>query len=494
MNTGELKLQNFFFNSQLQLNNDLFSSNESVSNFDNILKNKTIERSDVGRETDYKGFTNATMDKEVGVRFNQDRADFNQSRDVGELKESIREGIAQKKFQKENEGLHLGEDLSDKVKNLKELQKQIKELEKAIRDDLGIAEEAEGLEQMAMLMGVDVEVLVEQLTQGTLTSEEQTELLDQIVEMLVSEEVDTKTLVRELKAAAVELPKEEMVEFEKMLSEIVAKLPEGEAKEAIELLDKIVPEMTAEEALIENVPVEVQEQVQTVVQTQTNNESKTNSLTPTESTVVQTPEMEVQVVEAKSEQPKDEMLSQQEQKPILSLEDKGEAKSTNTVNLEEQVNVMKNENTLITSAKSEPRAVLARSVMNQIVQGTKMSVNLADQGSEILIKLNPKNLGNVALKMAFDKGTLLAQIQVENQTVKGIVESNLEDLKNALRDEGYTIGDLDVSVNKENTGQNEQGFSQQFKNQLKQETFEEVEERLTKEKNLVNDKEVDYLA
>ncbi len=96
--------------------------------------------------------------------------------------------------------------------------------------------------------------------------------------------------------------------------------------------------------------------------------------------------------------------------------------------------------------------------------------------------------------MAFEKGTILAQIQVENQTVKGIIESNLDDLKSSLRNEGYEIGDLDVSVNKENAGdQSHQSFSQQRKQHTNLDSFEEIEAKL-KTQNIVDDKSVDYLA
>jgi len=487
MNMGELKLQNFFFNSQLQLNKDLFSSNESVSSFDNILKNKTIERSEVGRETDYKGFTNATMDKNMSVKVNEKRSDFSPKDGIRELKESIREGIAQKKFERENDALPLGQELSEKVKSLRELQKQIKELEQAIKKELGSTDDAETLEAMAMMIGVDVEVLIQQLTQGTMTSEEQTELVDQIVEFVQTEDVNMNQLVKELQVISEKLPSKDLVEFEKVLEEIMVQLPEGDQKQPVkEFVSELKTIMEQPEVAAVKVDAEAE-----VVQT-TNKEVVKQSVEQQVITLENTDE-KVQVVETKSEAPKEETLTSQEQKPILSLEVKTETKS-NAVNFEEQLNVMKTETSVISSAKSQPRAVLSRSVMNQVVQGTKMSINMADQGSEILIKLNPKNLGNVALKMAFDKGELIAQIQVENQTVKGIIESNLDDLRDALKEEGYAIGDLDVSVNKENSGQQEQSFSQQFKKQMKHETFEEVEERLLEEKNLANDKEINYLA
>lgn len=486
MNIGELKLQNFF-NSQTQLNTNWLGSEKTKSSFDDVLKNKTAKSSDVETQSKYKGLTNRTMDHYATRDVKNERNDFNQVKELGELKQSIREGIAQKKMIKEVDANGSLQSLTKKVKDLAKLEESIESLEKEIKAELGLPEETDALEMMASLLGINVEQLILQLTSDQADMIDSDALMNELSEMLNSEEINVDMVIKELESLVELMPKDKLESFNEVLIEVLETLTEETTQMAVKpLLEQIeakLPEVI-ETVVPETVVAEVSE-----IQTKTES-VVTNDLT------VKTPEaMNAEIkVEVKEEAPRQEMQSNQEEKPLMnaSIKEVG-SKVNTTMTYEEQVNLMKSENSLITSAKVEPQGVVARSVMSQVIQGAKMSINLADQGSEIMIKLNPKNLGNVALKMSFDKGVLLAEIQVENQTVKGIVESNLENLRNALKNEGYNIGELDVSVNKENTGQGEQTFNQNTKNQAKHETFEEIEDRLL-QANLVNDTEVNYLA
>lgn len=491
MNLRELNLQGSFFNSQLQLNNDWFvSKDKTSSNFDTILKDKSVKSSDVEPKREYKGLTNRTMNQKVSKDLKKERTHFDQRRDLSELKESIREGIAQRKLKKETGNNGKFEQLEHKLEQLNKLKEKIENLEEAIRDEIGLPDDTEVLDLMASLMGINVEELILQLTTDQYEMVPVEILGEQLTELLTSEEVNLEVLVDQMETIVEKMPAEKLEVFQDVLQDVVEQIDLPEVKEALQpLMEAIDFKLTEAVETPEIVVEEVAVQAETVkpVETQISTVDATEVKTP------ETTEMPQQPVEAKEEAPKQEMQMNQQSKPIMNELVKQAPKEEVKVNFGEQVNLMKSENSLITSAKIQPKGVVARSVMNQVIQGTKMSINMSDQGQEILIKLNPKNLGNVALKMAFDKGVLLAEIQVENQTVKGVIESNLEDLRNALRDEGYSIGNLDVSVNKENTGQEERNFGQQVKKQAKVESFEEVEEKLLQE-NLVNDKEVNYLA
>ncbi len=92
-------------------------------------------------------------------------------------------------------------------------------------------------------------------------------------------------------------------------------------------------------------------------------------------------------------------------------------------------------------------------IMQQIIKGTQISMNVGKDVSEMMIKLNPKDLGNVSLKISLKNEQLVAEFSVENKTVKEVLESRLDDLKTALSDKGFTIQGLDVSVDQD---QNEQ--------------------------------------
>ena len=89
--------------------------------------------------------------------------------------------------------------------------------------------------------------------------------------------------------------------------------------------------------------------------------------------------------------------------------------------------------------------------MNKVVDQIKNNFVTKFDGkiSEMKVLLNPKSLGKVELKMTIEKGNVIAEFKVESMMVKQAIESNLQDLRNALSDKGYSIDGLNVSVNKD---------------------------------------------
>ncbi|MCH4888723.1 hypothetical protein EZV73_14105 [Acidaminobacter sp. JC074] len=473
MNVGELKLTPKFFNSQGQLNNDWFL-NENKSEFENILKEKTVKCSDV-QDTKLMDVKEKTSEKshEVVKKAMQKTEQKLGDKDLKEVTSKINEAIKKNKFEKEN---------GDGDLSLKELEEKIEALEEQIMAEMGIVEEQPILEEIAQLMGISVEALVEQLT----SEGDKEAVIAELVSLVENEEIDSKQLVQALRQVFNKLDASEKIEFEKVVEDLIEKLPQGDVKEAVQKFDDVLENVIKRSGEGQEVEAQVAAEPAKEVTTQTQ--------TQTTPQVNETETVEKPVEVQTDSQQTDQDASKSNAEPMMNAEIKVSSQEVEQkFNVEEQINMMKAESSVISGGKETPKAMLSRSVMNQVVQGTKMSINMSDQGSEILIKLNPKNLGNVALKMAFEKGTLLAQIQVENQTVKGIIESNLDDLKSALQQEGYEIGDLDVSVNKENTGEGQQGFTGQNKKQfVKFESFEEVEEKILQQK--ASQEGIDYLA
>ena len=491
MNLGELKFQNILFNSQTQLNHDWFGQQTENESFDKILKNKTMDRSEQDPNKTYKGFTNVTMNRSVGVGFKEKvGVDFEARRsDDKTLKTLIRDEIAHKKLQKtvsqEEAPLKLPKEEDAKLQTIEDA---IASIEKELKEALGLESEEIDLSMLAEQLGVDLQVLMKffsELSQGQVNEE----AVEEIAQVLTKENVEA--FVEHVKLVLKDQPKETLVKFQ----EVLASLDKVEMPEAVKIeLQKLVETMSDKTKISEGESSHPQKNVEN---TDVINETKaTKQEGPKELT--NEASKDVKPVEVKVDNPSNKAENQQNQQggeaKAMSLPET-EVKSMTgdkTLTYEDQVNLMKSESSLIAS-KAEVKVPLAKHVMNQIVQGTRMSVQLTDQGSELLINLNPKNLGNVALKMAFDKGNLIAQIQVENQTVKGIIESNLDQLKNALKESGYNIGDLDVSVNKENTGQQERSFQQTFSKVKVIDSFEEEQEKAMLG-NIVNQKNIDYFA
>jgi len=71
---------------------------------------------------------------------------------------------------------------------------------------------------------------------------------------------------------------------------------------------------------------------------------------------------------------------------------------------------------------------------------------LKDGGNgEIRLVLKPENLGSIRIRLSLSESSLEGRIVVDNNSVKELVESSLDNLKNALRLEGYQTN-LEVSV------------------------------------------------
>lgn len=117
--------------------------------------------------------------------------------------------------------------------------------------------------------------------------------------------------------------------------------------------------------------------------------------------------------------------------------------------------------------KSQPvQSPIARDVVNQITERIKFDVKGAV--SEIRMLLKPENLGEISLKVLTENGIVTAQLLADNQKIKEIIEANLNELKEALSEQGINVSELSVSVGQDDTTDQMQNFlKQQEKSQLR---------------------------
>ncbi|GAU79873.1 flagellar hook-length control protein FliK [Fusibacter sp. 3D3] len=118
---------------------------------------------------------------------------------------------------------------------------------------------------------------------------------------------------------------------------------------------------------------------------------------------------------------------------------------------------LKQPSSITNGTQNNVSSALRSNIFGQIMDAVKANVKLDDNGSHMLVKLNPEQLGSVELKISIHKGVVLAEINVENEMVKATVESNLDDLKHSLSQKGYHLNQINVSVD---SGKKEQ--EQQF--------------------------------
>ena len=85
-----------------------------------------------------------------------------------------------------------------------------------------------------------------------------------------------------------------------------------------------------------------------------------------------------------------------------------------------------------------------KEVTQQIVDKVKLIVN--DNKQEIRIKLKPEILGELMLKMEVVKGDVLAKIMVDNHRTKELIEANLFQLKEDMKENSLEIKTFEVFV------------------------------------------------
>lgn len=111
-----------------------------------------------------------------------------------------------------------------------------------------------------------------------------------------------------------------------------------------------------------------------------------------------------------------------------------------------------------TALKAELAQKMRGQVNNEVVR--QANFMLKDQGKgEIRLILRPQSLGNVKIQLFMEERHIAGRIIVENNSIKEIVENNLQDLSRSFKEGGFELGQLDVSVNSQ--GQQGQSKGQQ---------------------------------
>ncbi|QXM06146.1 flagellar hook-length control protein FliK [Crassaminicella indica] len=97
-----------------------------------------------------------------------------------------------------------------------------------------------------------------------------------------------------------------------------------------------------------------------------------------------------------------------------------------------------------------------QNILEQVIE--KAHVLVDEKGSEMTLQLKPEHLGNLSMKIAVERGIVIANIVAENQTVKEVLESNFNALRDALNEKGFSIQELNVSVGQDTDFQKHQNF------------------------------------
>ncbi|OPJ57090.1 flagellar hook-length control protein FliK [Alkalithermobacter paradoxus] len=98
----------------------------------------------------------------------------------------------------------------------------------------------------------------------------------------------------------------------------------------------------------------------------------------------------------------------------------------------------------INNTSNQYNSIKDMDIINQISNKSKFIIN--KDISSIEIQLEPESLGKLTLRIVLERGLVTAKFTAQNEDVKSVIESNIEELKNNLLGQGLNIQSLSVSV------------------------------------------------
>lgn len=249
-------------------------------------------------------------------------------------------------------------------------------------------------------------------------------------------------------------------------------------KEALEKIKNVAEEATNETNTKENAPIETSavkttemtsdaQSRNTSSETTSNNQNEANLNTNSQ---VMTKAF-IDTFEQNVESEDSEILTQNEQVNTENADIEVTGPAVNTLNtsnngeMAKGATTVQNNDTLVingqnaqteasfvsqaSKALGNTRPVSQEDIIRQLTDAMKVEIK-SDISNEIKITLRPQHLGDVTLKIMTDNGIVTAQFEAQNQRVKEIIESNFNQLKDSLQSQGIEISNLQVNVNENN--------------------------------------------
>lgn len=113
---------------------------------------------------------------------------------------------------------------------------------------------------------------------------------------------------------------------------------------------------------------------------------------------------------------------------------------------------------------TESYTVNAADIIHQVIEAIKVNVSQATSSMEL--QLNPEHLGKISLNVMTKNGAVTATITAQNEAVKGIIESQIVQLRESLNNQGLKVQSVEVAVANHgfNLGENNAGQEQNNNN------------------------------
>lgn len=117
-----------------------------------------------------------------------------------------------------------------------------------------------------------------------------------------------------------------------------------------------------------------------------------------------------------------------------------------------------------------------REVFEQVVEQIKVTVT--EDTSEMTMQLNPENLGKVNLSIVAKEGHITAQFVTETEVARQALESQIQQLRDTLGEQGLKVDKVEVSVSDFSFAQQNNANAEEQKEQQRSEHAKQVHRNL----------------
>lgn len=248
--------------------------------------------------------------------------------------------------------------------------------------------------------------------------------------------------------------------------EIVSQLKEMTLETTQNVVESADMDLVSDEALMEaveqpKVQAELgteEKQPQVVVEISKTVETSEKQSTESNSLVQENGEVQTETVTSQD-------ATSQQQGSFTSTENGEEADTAQKTNESSVVQTNTSYSTVVT--ENEVQTVVKTQqtdfdgIVRQIVEQIK--VEIKPDVSSMELQLNPENLGKVNLQVTSKEGAVTAQLFVQNETVKAMIESQLMVLREAMNEQGVKVEAVEVTVETGQFGRSLEQHSEQQK-------------------------------
>ncbi len=248
--------------------------------------------------------------------------------------------------------------------------------------------------------------------------------------------------------------------------EIVSQLEEMTLETTQNVVESADMDLVSDEALVEaveqpKVQAELgteEKQPQVVVEISKTVETSEKQSTESNSLVQENGEVQTETVTSQD-------ATSQQQGSFTSTENGEEADTAQKTNESSVVQTNTSYSTVVT--ENEVQTVVKTQqtdfdgIVRQIVEQIK--VEIKPDVSSMELQLNPENLGKVNLQVTSKEGAVTAQLFVQNETVKAMIESQLMVLREAMNEQGVKVEAVEVTVETGQFGRSLEQHSEQQK-------------------------------